>query len=45
LEKLDVKVVIFNSPNNKLSTLIPYVKALEDWISKLRAEKVWEITF
>jgi hypothetical protein len=44
LEHLDIKIFILNSPNNKLSTLIPYVKAFEDEISKLKAEKVWEIT-
>lgn len=45
IERFDIKIIIFNSPDNKLSTLKPYVHKLEDRISKPTKGIVMEIDF
>lgn len=44
LDKSDIKLIILNSPDNKLATLKPYVQALEDRISKSIDRVILEIT-
>ena len=43
LNKFDIRIVILNAPDNKLSTLKPFVKNLEKEISKPLEKNVIEI--
>ena len=44
LTRFKVKVFVLNAPNNKLSTLAPFVEALERKISEPIKGEVLEIT-
>jgi hypothetical protein len=43
LNKFDIKIIILNSPDNKLSTLEPYIKELEIRLSRSIGENIMEI--
>lgn len=44
LGKYDIKIIILNSPDNKLKTLEPYIVELENQLTKAIKKNVIEIT-